>query len=102
MANLRDVWRRWRERSRQHAIDRALYKAGGGRGPRHGGAGGENAAARQDTGPGSGVLSAEEALATAVSGASDGRASASRGFEPQPGPSSGQIGGGIWPDSAPT
>jgi hypothetical protein len=31
-------WRGYRERSRQHAIDRALYKAGGGRGARDGGA----------------------------------------------------------------
>ena len=31
-------WRRWRESSRKHAIERALYKAGGGRGARYGGA----------------------------------------------------------------
>jgi hypothetical protein len=26
---LRDAWRKWRENSRQYALERALYKAGG-------------------------------------------------------------------------
>ena len=37
VGKLRDVWAKWRESSRQHAIDRTLYKAGDGRGPRDGG-----------------------------------------------------------------
>ena len=30
MRNVRDLWKRWRESSRQYAIERAMYKAGGG------------------------------------------------------------------------
>jgi hypothetical protein len=58
-------WRRWRESSRQHAIDRALYKAGGGRGARDGGArgtaggnqppGGERVGGIPDSGGGDGL-----------------------------------------------
>jgi hypothetical protein len=35
LARLRTAWRDWRERRRQYAIDRAMYKMGGGgkRGP---------------------------------------------------------------------
>ena len=38
VTKLRSLWARWRESSRQNAIDRALYKAGGGGGARDGGA----------------------------------------------------------------
>jgi hypothetical protein len=30
MVKLSDMWKRWRENSRQYAIERAQYKAGGG------------------------------------------------------------------------
>jgi hypothetical protein len=39
VTKLRGLWARWRESSRQDAIDRALYRAAGGRGAaRYGGA----------------------------------------------------------------
>lgn len=31
LAKLKRVWLKWRENSRQHKIDQALYRAGGGR-----------------------------------------------------------------------
>jgi hypothetical protein len=34
---MRTAWRKWRVNRRQYQIDRAMYKAGGGRDPRHGG-----------------------------------------------------------------
>jgi len=33
LQKLRGAWGKWRESRRQYAIERALYKAGGGRGP---------------------------------------------------------------------
>ena len=38
VTKLRNLWSRWQKSSRQNAIDRALYKVGGGRGARDGGA----------------------------------------------------------------
>ena len=40
LERLRDSWGKWRESCRQYQIDRAMYKAGGGRDPRHGGSDG--------------------------------------------------------------
>ena len=38
LAKLGRAWSKWREHSRRHAIDRALYRAGGGRHHREAGA----------------------------------------------------------------
>ena len=37
LRRLQTMWRDWRERGLQYRIERALYKAGGGRDVRHGG-----------------------------------------------------------------
>jgi hypothetical protein len=43
METLLRAWRNWRAARREYAIERALYKAGGGRDARHGGATGGTA-----------------------------------------------------------
>jgi hypothetical protein len=58
LARIRSAWRAWRERNRQYAIDRAVYKMGGGT---------KRSAGGSDAGPGT-----ERGLEAGIDGGLDG------------------------------